>query len=136
MFKVYWGYARVVVLAVILAFAITAVFTPARVSGTSMEPTINSGDLVVLNKMAYVFDKPEVGDLVVFTSHVHTGTDGGGLLIKRVAEVTDDCVFVLGDNSAASLDSRDPAIGLVDTNDIIGKVQFRVLPMSKIGTVH
>ena len=44
-------------------------------------------------------------------------------------------IFVLGDNRSMSKDSRDPDIGFVDEREILGKVLFRISPLSKIGTV-
>lgn len=42
--------------------------------------------------------------------------------------------FMMGDNRSVSYDSRD--LGLVDEEDIIGKVLFRFMPFKKIGTVN
>lgn len=42
-------------------------------------------------------------------------------------------VFVMGDNRPISLDSR--AFGCVDARAIIGKVYFRISPISKFGTI-
>jgi signal peptidase I len=41
--------------------------------------------------------------------------------------------FCMGDNRAVSYDSRE--LGLVDGSDFIGKVVFRFMPLTKIGTV-
>ncbi|MDR1271932.1 MAG: signal peptidase I [Clostridiales Family XIII bacterium] len=43
--------------------------------------------------------------------------------------------FVMGDNRLVSLDSRSPEVGLVREDDIIGKVIFRLFPLSRIGLV-
>ncbi len=43
--------------------------------------------------------------------------------------------FVMGDNRRESLDSRDTSVGFIDTRDILGKVFFRVLPLSSIGVI-
>lgn len=41
-------------------------------------------------------------------------------------------VFVMGDNRLDSLDSRYSEIGLIDTDNIIGKAQFVALPITRI----
>ncbi len=43
--------------------------------------------------------------------------------------------FVMGDNRNHSLDSRSSAIGIVNKNEIIGKVLLRILPFDRIGIV-
>lgn len=47
----------------------------------------------------------------------------------------DDEIFVLGDNRNQSDDSRSSDVGLVKTDDIIGKVSFRVWPFNSIGSM-
>ena len=44
-------------------------------------------------------------------------------------------VFVLGDNRYNSSDSRNPDIGTVSVDSIIGKVILRIFPFDKFGTV-
>lgn len=45
-------------------------------------------------------------------------------------------LFVLGDNRNDSIDSRSTEIGLVNENDILGKVVFRFYPINKIGIIN
>ena len=46
--------------------------------------------------------------------------------------IPQDMYFVLGDNRADSLDSRDQNVGLVSKEDIIGKVRIRLWPINQM----
>ena len=46
--------------------------------------------------------------------------------------IPEDKYFVLGDNRSNSKDSRNPEIGLVEKEDIIGKVRFIFWPINKM----
>ncbi len=54
------------VLSVLLFLGINAVSARIRVDGFSMEPTLHSGEFVVVNKIAYKINEPDRGDVIVF----------------------------------------------------------------------
>jgi signal peptidase I len=92
-----------------------------RVSGNSMSPSLTPGQLLVCNRLAYgwrapgmpryliAWSAPQPGELVIYSS-----PSDGQCCVKRVAappanrgELGDGEVWVLGDNSEESCDSRD-----------------------------
>jgi signal peptidase I len=54
------------ILSVVLFAAINAVSARIRVDGASMEPTLHSGEFVIVNKLAYKLGDPSTGDVIVF----------------------------------------------------------------------
>jgi len=46
------------------------------------------------------------------------------------------CIFVMGDNRNNSTDSRDRRISMVDTREIMGRLLFRLFPISQFGAVN
>lgn len=47
----------------------------------------------------------------------------------------EDEYFVLGDNRNHSLDSRDPSVGILKREDLIGKAWVRIYPFDKMGVI-
>ncbi len=51
-------------------------------------------------------------------------------------EVPEGMFFVLGDNRAISIDSRNKTIGCVEKEQIVGRVAFRAWPFRRVGIIR
>ena len=78
------------ILAVVLYFGINAVSARVRVDGFSMRPTLQDGEYILVNKLAYKTGEPHRGDIVVFIFPVNPQED----LIKRVIGLPGESVSV------------------------------------------
>lgn len=78
------------VLAVVLYFGINAVSARVRVDGFSMRPTLQDGEYILINKLAYKLGEPMRGDIVVFVFPVNPEED----LIKRIIGLPGDAITV------------------------------------------
>ncbi|MFD3354989.1 signal peptidase I [Streptomyces fradiae] len=84
------------------------VVQPFQIPSRSMEPTLQVGDRVIVNKLAYRFgDRPERGDVVVF--------DGTGSFVRTPAEENPVAGLVRG--AARALGLAEP-----DGNDFVKRV--------------
>jgi nickel-type superoxide dismutase maturation protease len=100
------------------------------VAGHSMEPTLHSGDWLLVDPAGFVNRAPRVGDLVV----VRDPRLAGQLLIKRVTSVEPDGrLSVAGDHPAHTAD--DVLIGQVDQSSIVGRPWLRYWPLRRLGRV-
>ena len=79
-----------IILAVVLFFAINAVSARVRVDGFSMLPTLQDGEYVLVNRLAYRNNLPIRGDIIVFVSPQSPNLD----LIKRVIGLPGDTVKI------------------------------------------
>ncbi len=109
-----------------------------RIHGHSMSPTLNGGELVVVDEGSHNTQPPQRGDLVAAAP----GASGGTKLVKRIAGVPGEIVTVseqrvtlganeyllLGDHAQDSLDSR--AFGPVALNELQGHVRLRLWPFT------
>ena len=137
-----------------------------RIYGQSMNSTLSSGELVVSVKgasfktgdiIAFYYNNNILVKRVIASSGDWVDIDLDGNVYvnqKKIDEpylkekaygepttdfpyqVPDERVFVLGDNRAVSIDSRHTSIGCVTSEQIVGKIVFRVWPLSKLGPVH
>lgn len=157
-------YALIVVAAI--AVLIATIWMPVlRIYGSSMDPTLKEGDVVVALKGSDF----EAGDLVAFYlgnkilvkrciayagQWVDIDEDGnvyvdGQLLeepyltekalgdcnIKLPYQVPENRIFCMGDHRSTSVDSRNTTVGCVAEEQVVGKIVFRAWPFTRLGTV-
>jgi signal peptidase I len=117
------SYTMIFIVSFIVALVITHNFRLARVCGTSMEPTLQDGDIILVK----CDTKPDDQDIITLTSDGNDNFTHKDLVKRYYAErSTDNEIWVEGDNKAESLDSR--LAGTLDRNNIDGVV---ILDLSK-----
>jgi nickel-type superoxide dismutase maturation protease len=89
-----------------------------RIQEESMTPKYNPNDLILVNKIAYQFKNPRIGDEIAFKR------PGGKVYFKKITKIKSKGYFVEGLNKKQSIDSRH--FGLVKKEDIIGKVLYKI----------
>ena len=83
-----------IVFAVLLFFLLrNFVFRVAQVEGSSMEPTLVHGDMVLLNRFNYIFSSPQVGDIIAFPPYENDPTR---YYIKRIVAKPGDVIDLVG----------------------------------------
>ena len=88
------SYVLVIAIALLIKFFI---FSPIKVNGTSMEPTLKNGDIMILNEIGYLINGVDRFDIVVVNSD-------GEKIIKRViglpgetVEYKDNVLYINGE---------------------------------------
>ena len=156
--KEYGPYIIVILMVLIIR---TYFFTPIKVNGTSMYPTLKPNELMILNKISA---KKEINrwDIVVvkednkyiikriigLPGESIAYIDGKLYINKKEVEdnyslsstsdfteiyLKDNEYFVMGDNRAVSADSR--LIGPIAKSQILGKTNLIIFPFDRIGIV-
>lgn len=93
--KEVWSWIKSLALAVILALLLREfVLGFYVVDGKSMQPTLENGQLVAINKVSYRFKEPRHGDVVVFQSPTF-GSPEKRVLIKRIIALPGDFLEIL-----------------------------------------
>jgi len=152
-----------VVVAAIAALIATLLMPVLQVSGVSMEPTLEDDDIIVLlktdnfetgdlcgfywqNKLLLKRIIGVPGDIISIDESGNVSVNGelidepyvdekayGECDIEFPYQVPENRFFVMGDHRAVSIDSRSTTVGCVESEQMVGKVLFRVWPLKKIG---
>ena len=150
-----------IVVAAVAALIATLLLPVLEIAGTSMEPSLNDGDIVLLVKT----DKLETGDLCAFYysnkilikriiaepgDYIWIESDGTVFLngneldepyvsekslgecdVEFPYQVPENAYFMMGDHRETSIDSRSTVIGCVPQDQIIGKILCKFWPLKE-----
>lgn len=161
------GTVYVLITVAAMAVLVATMFLPVlQVFGTSMEPTLENGELVLALKngkfrrgevVAFYYNNKILlkrviglaGDQVVVTDDGTVMVNGVILAEPYVTEkglgecdldfpyqVPENRIFVMGDHRATSIDSRSSTIGCVAEELIVGKVILRFWPLENFGGIR
>jgi signal peptidase I len=154
------------VVAAIAVLISTLALPVLRIRGTSMQPTLIDGDIVMAARssdfktgdlIAFYYNNKILIKRVIATSGnwVDIDEDGnvyvndeqieepylqtkayGDCNIELPYQVPESRIFVMGDNRSISVDSRNTTIGCISNEQIVGKLLFRIWPFPAIGRLN
>ena len=137
-----------------------------QIYGHSMQPTLSEGEIVVSLKgsdfqtgdvVAFYYNNKILVKRVIANSGEWVDIDDDGRVyvnsvqidepyisefalgecnIELPYQVPDSRIFVMGDNRAVSVDSRSTSVGCVSGEQIVGKIVFRVWPLTGFGKIQ
>lgn len=151
-----------IVVAAVAALIATLILPVLQIAGTSMEPTLNDGDIVLLVKKKDL----QTGDLCAFYysnkilikrviatpgDYIWIEPDGtvylngealdepyvsnkalGECDVEFPYQVPENNYFVMGDQRETSIDSRSSVIGCIPEDQIVGKIFCKFWPLSEL----
>jgi len=99
--KELWSWVRTFVLAIVIALLVRKyVFALYVVEGSSMQPTLADGQVLMVNNFHYRFWQPKRGDVVVFARadlpvfRRGSRLTGGNALVKRIVGLPGETVYI------------------------------------------
>ena len=158
--------SALIVVAAVAALVATLLLPVLQIAGTSMEPSLIDGDIVILIKT----DKLKTGDLCAFYysnkilikriigvpgDYLWINPDGtvylngteleepyirekslGECDVEFPLQVIEKSYFMMGDQRETSIDSRSSVIGNIAQDQIIGKIVCKIWPLSEFTWFH
>ena len=155
-------------LVIVAAFAVlvATLWLPVlQIYGSSMNPTLYDGDILVSVKSSdfrrgdvvafYYNNKILVKRVIAVQGEWVDIDDEGNVYVNEEKidepyvsdkargecnidlpyQVPDSRIFVMGDHRNVSIDSRSTSIGCVSDEQIVGKLVYQIWPLTKIGSV-
>ena len=153
--------SALIVVAAVAALIATLLLPVLQIAGTSMEPSLNDGDIVLMMKT----EKLKTGDLCAFYysnkilikriiavpgDYLWINPDGtvylngteldepyvsekalGECDVEFPYQVPENAYFMMGDHRETSIDSRSSVIGCIAEDQIIGKILCKFWPLSE-----
>ena len=159
-------FLSLVVVAAVAVLVAVLLLPILRIYGKSMNGTLDSGDVVVSVKtsnfktgdvIAFYYNNNILVKRVIANpgDWVDIDQDGnvyvnnvkleepylqekayGETNIEFPYQVPDGKIFAMGDNRSVSIDSRNTSIGCIAEEQIVGKIVYRVWPLTGIGAVQ
>ncbi len=83
---------EIIIIAIILYFVVSNIIFTVRVDGTSMEPGLQTGNLLIVNKAALTLGTPQRGDIVILNPPIQSSND----FIKRIIGLPGDVIEIDG----------------------------------------
>jgi len=154
-----------IVVAAVAALIATLVLPVLQIAGTSMEPSLNDGDIVLLVKT----NDLETGDLCAFYysnkilikrviatpgDYIWIEADGTVVLngtaldepyvsekalgecdVEFPYQVPENSYFVMGDHRETSIDSRSSVIGCIAEDQLIGRIFCKFWPLEEFAFI-
>lgn len=136
-----------------------------RIYGTSMSPTLTEGDIVISVKgstfetgevVAFYYNNKILVKRVIAHAGDWVNIDKDGVVyinekkleepyvselargdcdIELPYQVPESRLFVMGDHREISVDSRNTSVGSIAEEQIVGKIVFKVWPLSGFGNI-
>ena len=159
-------FLSLVVVAAVAVLVAVLLLPILRIYGKSMNGTLDSGDVVVSVKttsfktgdvIAFYYNNNILVKRVIANPGDWVDIDpNGNVYVNNVKleepylqekaygetniefpyQVPDGKIFAMGDNRSVSIDSRNTSIGCIAEEQIVGKIVYRVWPLTGIGAVQ